>query len=311
MNSKQNQITKKQHFVPQFYLKRFANGENFVNVLDLQNRRMAKPRPYASVCYDKFFYAVRTGKEDEISQQIEDYFQDLENKLAPIYSDFIDHVVEYKQIDDEEIYYVAYFMSLLWIRSAFFRKNMNRMSSDMMKQSNKFRASHPGFNDHIRSLYEKNGKTISDEDIKLYQKTLLDGNYTLEFSNREHLMFLKEIDPFANMFYGKNWRAYIASGDSEFITSDTPITEVVPKRTDYWGTTFLERQHYLALTPKVIIELVDPRSGKKFKRKQVDDDEVLRFNFLRASLSLEFCYSREENVLQEMLAIAEANNPFK
>ncbi|MCK5061629.1 DUF4238 domain-containing protein [Candidatus Parcubacteria bacterium] len=306
----QEQKTIKQHFVPQFYLKNFANDEGFVNVLDLKNRRLAKPRPYGSVCYDKYFYGIYTGEPDEISQQVEDYFKDLENKLTPIYNNFIENVLNYKKINDDELYYVAYFMSMLWIRSEYFRENMNRINSDMMKQINKRRASSTGFTDYIKQVFKEKGEKITYTEAEECRQFLLEGKYDLKFSNHEHLMFLDKIDPFANMFYGKNWQAYIVTGESQFVTSDTPITEHAPKTTSYCGAAFIERKHYLALTPKVIIELVDPKFGKKFKRKQIGDKEVLYYNGVRAGLSLKYCYSKEKNVFEEMIRIAEANNPI-
>ena len=44
------QITGKQHFVPRFYLKRFAK-EGQIQVFDVRAKRIGKPRPYGSVCY--------------------------------------------------------------------------------------------------------------------------------------------------------------------------------------------------------------------------------------------------------------------
>ena len=46
------QITKDQHFVPKFYLKQFAR-EKKIQVFDVRARRIGKPRPYVSVCYEK------------------------------------------------------------------------------------------------------------------------------------------------------------------------------------------------------------------------------------------------------------------
>lgn len=60
------QITKKQHFVPKFYLKRFArNGQ--IQVCDVRAKRILKAYGYKSVCYEKFFYGVETGVQDEVS----------------------------------------------------------------------------------------------------------------------------------------------------------------------------------------------------------------------------------------------------
>ena len=52
------QTTEKQHYVPKFYLKRFTR-EGQIQVLNVKTKRIGKPRPYGSVCYEKFFYGRR------------------------------------------------------------------------------------------------------------------------------------------------------------------------------------------------------------------------------------------------------------
>jgi hypothetical protein len=46
-----NNPTKKQHFVPQFYLKLFANEQNLLQVLDLESKRLGLPRAPSGVAY--------------------------------------------------------------------------------------------------------------------------------------------------------------------------------------------------------------------------------------------------------------------
>ena len=75
------QITKKQHFAPRFYFKRFA-VDDFLQTLDIQRGKLIRAQPYSGVCYADFFYAVETGKEDEISQMFEQFFGEIEDKFA-------------------------------------------------------------------------------------------------------------------------------------------------------------------------------------------------------------------------------------
>jgi hypothetical protein len=62
------QITRKQHFAPSFYFKRFAD-DGWLQTLDITNGRVMKSQPYKGVCYDDFFYAMQTGKADEVSKE--------------------------------------------------------------------------------------------------------------------------------------------------------------------------------------------------------------------------------------------------
>ncbi|KPJ69531.1 hypothetical protein AMJ44_03450, partial [candidate division WOR-1 bacterium DG_54_3] len=56
VNDMDEQVTKQQHYVPIFYLKRFSDNDNFIQTLDLANKRMGR-NPYSGVCYEDFFYA--------------------------------------------------------------------------------------------------------------------------------------------------------------------------------------------------------------------------------------------------------------
>ena len=107
------QIIGKQHFVPRFYLKRFAK-EGQIQVFDVQAKRIGKPRPYGSVCYEKFFYAAETSVQDESSQILELMFGRIENKIAGALPGIIEHAVT-KQLSNFDLDALACFMSLQWV----------------------------------------------------------------------------------------------------------------------------------------------------------------------------------------------------
>src|SRR5712691_7987611 len=75
--------TERQHYVPQFYLRHFANprtGE--LQILDLELRKLLTARGPGGLCQESFFYGVQTGQYDENSQIVEHYLRDLETSLA-------------------------------------------------------------------------------------------------------------------------------------------------------------------------------------------------------------------------------------
>lgn len=61
--------TRKQHFVPRFYLKLFADKNNKFNVYDFQQEKIiAKPVYYGSQCYGKYFYGEDGLWETRLSE---------------------------------------------------------------------------------------------------------------------------------------------------------------------------------------------------------------------------------------------------
>jgi hypothetical protein len=61
----------------------------------------------------------------------------------------------------------------------------------------------------------------------------------------------------------KDWFVYISKSKSEFITSDNPVGETFPKIKTFWGASFLDREHYFALSPEIMIHCKYPKKIKK------------------------------------------------
>ncbi|TWP23382.1 DUF4238 domain-containing protein [TM7 phylum sp. oral taxon 349] len=100
----------------------------------------------------------------------------------------------------------------------------------------------------------------------------------------------------------KNWRFYLAKSTKQFITSDTPVIEIYDQENRLFGNHIMQRQHFFALTPHILVELVNPlRSRKRVKRKVVTDAEVERYNVLRARYSHKYCYAYNRLDIEDLL----------
>jgi hypothetical protein len=296
-------VTKKQHFVPKFYLKRFAINNQFVEVLDLDKRKLLKPYPCSGVCYEEFFYAVNTGKPDEVSQNLEKAFKQLEDMIAPKLDAIIESIGSSRKMEDEELYILAIFMSMLWVRGVYMRKQSQRLAVDMAKQSMAILASHQeNFPKWMKKIMKEKNESISEKEIEEVRETFMKKDYDLKFNNALHFSMIKDMDKYANLFLAKKWRFYTAGGKSQFITSDTPTIEWFPASKGFYGPDIFQRKHYLALTPKILIELSHPKSpGKMVKREMIYDDRVLGYNMTITNYSDKYCYAKNKGELQVML----------
>src|SRR5665213_782102 len=302
------QITKKQHFAPRFYFKRFA-VDNFLQTLEIQKGKIIKAQPHSGVCYADFYYAVETGKADEASQAFEQFFGEIEDKFAKEYDDIVDAIWNYKPLTDHQLDILAWFMASLWIRSPRMRNQVNKTMADGMKQMTTLIATHPNFTDGAKEAMEKEGHTVTDEQIEDARRTLESGEYDLAFENNvNHLQLIAKCEEFHRWFVVKKWRFYLAKGSKRFITTDTPVVEVFNKT----GKTLVEkmysnhiaqRRHYLALTPEILIELIDPlKSGKKQKRHAITDDEmIIQSNLLLVRWSKDYAYATSKEYLEDLL----------
>lgn len=270
--------TKVQHFVPQFYLKNFADGEGCLDVLEIKNTRMAKRRPYQGLGYEHFYYARNTGVSDELSQQIEKWLKSTEDILAKALPKIIEAILGNKHIEDDDRYILSVLMSMLWLRTPGMRNDIQRTEEQMAER--------------VQQLY---GQEHADQFKSM--------------DNITHLQFMVESmgfggPGFANCFFGMKWKAYIACGNEIFITSDSPVVEKFPP-TGFWGLPFQCRNKYFALTPNILLELTEPIGSTKVKRKTLyaaDDDKVKTLNMIIISGAQDYAYSGSRDSLEQLLA---------
>lgn len=88
------QVTKKQHFIPEFYLKNFCAEDGKLAVYDCRYNKYHRKTP-AQICYEKYLYETKVDSDSESEEfvlvnEIENYFRDKET----IYSECIDRILK-------------------------------------------------------------------------------------------------------------------------------------------------------------------------------------------------------------------------
>lgn len=294
-----------QHYVPQFYLKSFASPEyspNFkLETWDAKKHSILKAQSVRSVCQEMYFYWVETGKYDFISQVVEDFFKYFEMKFWLIYPSLVDEILTSKHLDADKIRELCAFCSTLWMRWKAFRNQTSRMKEDIYK-------------DMTKSMYQIRNKELLTE----AEKIILSWDYDLDFNNSDHLKFITNehnVYMFASQFFRQRIRIYIAKWSRNFVTSDNPVVHIfkASNMKGFFTNAFSKRLSYIALHPKVLIEF-DEYPGpfreiwKKPIRKEIYDDEVTYYNFIRLRYS-NFLYSNsKDNLIAEEYNIAWINN---
>ncbi len=285
-------ITTDQHYVPKFYLKRFVNERKCLKVLDIKNAKLQTTwRAYATLGYEKFYYAVHTGVPDVVSQQIEDFFTQLENGIASRLDGIHKKILQYQPITNEERYVIATLGAMLYLRGKYMREQLKRGNESIFRQMMIRYADHPAFPQSIQATAEANEILTTAQEIEECRLMLLEADYDVAFDNTSHLFLLGEVQGFANMLYNKPWIAHLAQEQDKFFTSDTPMLEILPEKKHFHGPHFMERTHYLPLSPKMVIEFIPSMHGKPLKRKVADTRKVFDLNTLRLAHSIDEAYS--------------------
>ncbi len=311
------QITKDQHIIPKFYLKKFTNNKGLLCVLDTENKSILKPKPYAGVCYEKFYFAQKTGRKDEVSQKLEKAFQQVESHIAKKYNSICQKILNHESLNENDLYVLSSFMSMLWCRSKYMRTNVNVGVSKFTVDAFSMMARHKKYPEYLKRIFKEMGKPVSDKKIEELRDFIINKKYTVDYGNWFHLAMMRDMPEYANWFRIKKWRFHIARGEQKFITSDTPVIEEFnPAKTlveQMYSNHIAQRHHYFALTPEILVELSDPLAkGKAVKRKWIYDADVLKLNLKIASLSYKYCYSKSNLEFERVIEFANfIKNNFK
>lgn len=314
------QATKKQHFVPKFYLRRFANDENWIEVLDLKRNKVVKPVPYPSVCWRNLFYAAVEGQLDDTSQEIELMFQRIEDTISKDWDGIINRAIS-EQLQPEDFMALAQFVAMLMLRTEANRDNFNRNMENIDKAVYGQLMRNEDFDDEatVRKYREIVREDISVDDLKAMQKFMIDGEYSLSYDNVRFLRFLlSQLEGFSNVMITGQWTIYRRAGQFQFITNENPVIEWAPKPTGFLATARLAHKQYIAISPDVMLKIEPPPVSDSrldpdeefppiplaFERplyKMISDIDVMVYNFLLTGQGSSYAYALRRQELEAMI----------
>jgi len=313
MPDKGEQITKNQHWVPQFYLKKFANKNGKLDILDCDLKKVVVERAPKSVCSEEFFYSVN-DKKDDVSQQMEKEFQKIENQISSSYDRIAQNFVEFKQITSDDKLLISTFMSMQYLRGPYMRKQLKKNEESLIKQIMEIRFGSENTDKIFNDLEKEIGNKINKKDRKDTIDFAIKGEYSIKTSNFSHLGLIGEMEGFRNLFFGKKWLIYISKSSKKFITSDNPVLELFPDWTGkfFYGPDFGQRTHQFSMTPDILIvasELGEINSKIEVKRKTLfdnlkDNRKILELNFGYARFATRYCYASNKTSLQDIVVDA-------
>lgn len=298
---KKKQVVKKQHYIPQFYLKQFEDKNRLIQRLDIKANKIIKPKSKKGICFDKFFYALETGVEDEVSQLVEEWLGSLEKHLSKRLPGIIESLFCNDAVPDEDKYDIAMLMAMLYLRGPVFRRKLNEMRLSGIKQLFQMFSKIP--RDKVEN-YFKNRYEISLTKGELNK--LLNGEVDdLKFNNLLHLEMMNELRGFSNMLFGQEWLVFRNQSSYPFVTSDNPLSPERLERKNFYTGAFMDYTYHFALSPKIHIVSKMPRfvEGKKLHRKTLtekDDDLVLRLNLYVADTCRQFVYASKRSALEDI-----------
>ena len=148
-------------------------------------------------------------------------FGRIESEIANALQGIIERAVA-RQLTNDDLDVLAYFMSLQWLRMRYFRERLQKVQSELMKWMYRAGAKGPGFQDLVRRTAE--GREMSDGQIEEMKRFIHSDRYSIGIDNLTHLSLMeaKHIHGFHNLLLAKKWKIMLSSKPYYLITTDNP-----------------------------------------------------------------------------------------
>jgi hypothetical protein len=255
---------KKQHYVPQFYLKNFTSGQDKIYVFDKLQKKSFASKIHDVACQQYFYdfpqetindYQEESKIEsDKISEQIvEKYLATLEGQYSTKLKNFIASIYLRQSITYENKIAFVDFISLQYCRTATTKNYIQR--------------SYEYVSDHERKILA----TFPDQDI----------NFDLDHATLQalHANFILEHKDLSPYFLNHVWFVGIAPQHMSLYTSDHPII-LNPHLKDSHGDSLMGIATYgmeisIPLTPKLNLFLLEKTFAEE---KGIKENVIVQLN---------------------------------
>jgi len=263
--------TKRQHFVPRFYLNNFCDTDGYIWTHDSRRGEARRTTP------------ENTGFETNIySPEMEDgkRFDEIEGILAKIESmaaPLLTRLLNSEKLDVEEKAAMSRFIASMVVRSPAQIRQFAELAGNMASWETAMHAEH-----------DLNSKQELGEDTKL-EELVLDylgrkDALKMDVDRRVGLMGFVQMDPISRLIECMTW-SFEVSRDEELITSDNPIfwvpSEKIPKSPYGFGLAHKFAVIPFPLSPRLMLR-IDHNNLHSWQNHLMDRRRAKLSNQMRA-----------------------------
>lgn len=221
----------KQHIIPEFYLKYFANTQGYLEVYDSEQDKFFEPQKPSNTGYKKHAYTIETPDNTK-DYNIELALSQIEGIAKPI----LDKLIAQKRINSREKRELSLFFAVL-----------NKSRLKLINSAN----------EEIRN---KNKDIISDLEQTPTKNQIL----SLSFGNIELTSMLK------NVFEKQNWIIFVVPKEFNIITTDAPVIEDYSNITENIRA-FPTANKIIPLSPNMVLCVAKKGSKFKYLKVQDEE----------------------------------------
>ena len=237
--------TKRQHYVPRFYLRPFGRPDGKLRVSDLQ-----ESREYVSslenVAVQSGFYDVDLGGH---TYSAEDWLGELESDATIVLRCLIDDPSAITTLTSEQENSLARFIAALILRTPRKRQVLNGAIDGAVSQ----------IEQNLRGQFiGKFGATQGLAEFAKWQAKPFHERYGEEEPSQPasttNYLFGK-VQGFANLLRAAPWRIGSVPRRSRLYSSDNPVSRYLHPLRPWWDAGFSAFQYFLPLTPDLLLKI--------------------------------------------------------
>ncbi len=265
------QRTKRQHFVPRFYLNNFCDSDGYIWTHDSRRGEVRRTTP-ENTGFETNIYSpeVEDGKRFD---EIEEVLAKIESAAAPLMT----RLLKQEMLDADEKATMSYFLASMHVRSPAQIRQFATLAGDMVN----WVASH-----HAERELNSKLKRGDDTELEELMLDLLGRKDSLEMhiDRRTGLMGFLHLESFSKLIEQMTW-SFEISQDEELITSDNSVfwvaSDKIPKSPYGFGLGHKLAVIPFPLSPELMLR-IDHNNPRPWQNHLLDKRNAKLSNRMRA-----------------------------
>ena len=263
---------KRQHYVPQFYLKNFVRENNKFTVLNIRNGKIIEEVPYKKQCYENYYYGNDGMWEEKLGE--------IERKTSLIINKILNQSTYYPNL--KEISTMKEFVLYQRYRTTRNTENLLDMEWSSAKTCIEME-----FDNKRKKLPESILNQIQNQFEQRYRTMI--PQQALDVTS--HL--LNKIDDLELIIIQYN------NEKQKLISSDNPVIFYNPFNKRALGLVNAGLIIIFPISPKKLIVIFDSKMYSKYKGKKIvnlnNENEVKKLNTLQLIVAKDIVYFQDKN----------------
>lgn len=291
---------KRHHYVPQFYLKNFADSAERIWVYDRKTKEYRHQNVKDTALKNHYYRVEKGGK---YHTEVEKLLSEIEGLAAAAILKLENH----EPLTENDRLHICLFVALQKTRVPDFEKGTNEMEEKMYRRITKELFSSVEVAEEAINKYKDEVAAIGGGSVDAQQlfEFVQEDRYRVEIPRQNTIRaMLKIADHLMPYFMQMDWILLRAADGAAFITTDNPFTIFPPawyNPNSFLGVGVLTRgaKKSVPLSPKSALFFLD--RGSRYGENLVPRDKMRFFNESYAHNSDRFIFARDEALLRSVV----------